>query len=405
MGRSSIMMVIGFNLIFATLGYNLSQTSIRGYENYIDYYSRSVCRHIASSAANMACSELTFSPNWRTGYSTTSFFGGTYRVNAVSLDSSRVRLDVTAQFNGVTLQPVVTLGLSKFSKFAYYSVVEGSIYWITGDTVWGPFHTQSKMNVSGKPVFYGKASAKNGIYKNPSSSKPEFYAGFQTGVNINLPNDISALKSYAAGGGKLFTNKDIYIEFLPNGNVTYREGSWGGAPTTVPLTTLAPNGVLMTDNGNLHVKGKLNGRVTIAAGGTTGGTKGRVWIDSSITYNTDPQTTPSSTDMMGIVCENEVIIADNANNTNPAKGVTIHASILSRSAGLEAENYSTRVKSGTLTLLGGIQQYQRGAVGTFASGVIKTGFLKNYRYDERLMVDSPPLYPNTGSYEVLSWYE
>jgi hypothetical protein len=56
-------------------------------------------------------------------------------------------------------------------------------------------------------------------------------------------------------------------------------------------------------------------------------------------------------------------------------------------------------------MLGGIQQYQRGPVGTFSGSSIVSGFRKNYRYDERLMIDSPPLYPTTGSYEVLSWYE
>ncbi|MCU0411022.1 MAG: hypothetical protein MUF82_00615 [Bacteroidetes bacterium] len=269
MGKTSILMVIGFNIIFATIGYNLSQTSIRGYENYIDYYNRSVCRHIGSSAANMAANELTFSPNWRVGYPTTNFGGGTYKVDAISLDSGRVRLDVTATYNGVTQYPVVTLGLTKFSKFAYYSVIEGAIYWITGDTVWGPFHTQQKLTVSGRPVFYGKVSAKNGIQKSPSSSKPEFYAGFQSGVDIKLPNDFSALKSHAQGGGMYWNNKDIYIEFLANGNVVWRDGSWTATPNTVPLTSLAPNGVIMADNANLHIKGVLNGRVTISATGSS----------------------------------------------------------------------------------------------------------------------------------------
>jgi hypothetical protein len=101
-----------------------------------------------------------------------------------------------------------------------------------------------------------------------------------------------------------------------------------------------------------------------------------------------------------------VIITDNANNDNPATGVNIQASILSRSGGLTADNYNHRPVSGTLTLLGGVQQYQRGPVGTFnSSNVIDHGFQKNYRYDNRLMIGSPPLYPTTGTYEVLSWYE
>jgi hypothetical protein len=403
MGRSNLLLVMGFNVLFASIGFNLSKVSTRGYENYLEYYNASVCRHIASSAANMASSELTFNPNWRVGYETTNFANGTYKVEVLSIDSQRVKLEVTANFNGIEKEAIVLLGLTKFSKFAYYSVIEGTIYWITGDTVWGPFHTQAKLSVAGKPTFYGKVSAKNGIYKNPSTSKPDFYAGFQSGVNINLPNDFSALKGYAQSGGQYWTGKNIYMEFLPNGNVTWRDGSWTATPTTVSVASLAPNGVLMADNANLHIKGKLNGRLTISATGTTTA-NGNVWIDSSVTYTDNPMTTTSD-DMLGIVCTNNVIITDNANNTNIAKGVNLHASILTSKGGLMAENYSSRGKSGTLTLLGGVQQYQRGAVGTFSGGVITSGFLKNYRYDERLMVDSPPLYPTTGSYEVLSWYE
>ncbi len=109
--------------------------------------------------------------------------------------------------------------------------------------------------------------------------------------------------------------------------------------------------------------------------------------------------------MLGICCDNNVIVSDNANNDNPATGVTIQASLLCRSGGLTAENYSTRPFSGTLTLLGGVQQYQRGPVGTSSGPSIVSGFQKNYRYDNRLMIGSPPLYPTTGTYEVLSWYE
>jgi hypothetical protein len=99
-----------------------------------------------------------------------------------------------------------------------------------------------------------------------------------------------------------------------------------------------------------------------------------------------------------------VVITDNAaNNSN----VRIEAALFSLSGGLKAEHYNTRPVSGTIHLVGGITQYQRGPVGTFSGSppVIVSGFQKNYRYDSRLMVESPPFFPTTGSYEILSWYE
>ncbi len=66
---------------------------------------------------------------------------------------------------------------------------------------------------------------------------------------------------------------------------------------------------------------------------------------------------------------------------------------------------ATRPPSGTIDLLGGIIQYQREAVGTFGYGGISSGFNKRYRYDDRLMRISPPRYPGTGIFEILSWFE
>jgi len=406
MGRSSLIMVISFNLVFAAIGFNLSKVATDAYDNYIDYYNRTVVRHIATGAANMAASQITFNPNWRTGYSTTSFGGGSYKATVADLDSGRIQLVVNSTYNNKTATSTLVLGLSKFSKFAYYSNIEGAIYWITGDTVFGPFHTQQKINVSGDPVFVGKATTKNGIFKSPSSSSPKFLGGYQGGVSINLPSDFSQLSSFAKAGGKYVYNQDMYLRFNSDGTVTYRFTSWSTAPAyTEPISVFAPNGVLMVDNGNLHIKGNVNGRLTISATGSSGVAKGNVWVDSSVTYNLNPLTNSVSTDMLGIVCDNDVIVADNGNNNTPLNGVTIHATILSRSGGLKAENYNTRPVGGTLTLLGGVQQYQRGPVGTFSGGSITHGFQKNYRYDDRLMIDSPPLYPTTGGYEVLSWYE
>jgi hypothetical protein len=55
--------------------------------------------------------------------------------------------------------------------------------------------------------------------------------------------------------------------------------------------------------------------------------------------------------------------------------------------------------------LQGIIQNTRKAVGTFSGGVINHGFSKRYRYDKRLMFSSPPMYPGTGAFEIVSWLE
>ncbi len=401
MGRSSVFMVIGFNMIFMAFGFNISRISTTAYENYIEYFDRSTAHKIASSAANMACSEVSFVPNWRTGYSNVPYLGGEYDVTVSDLDSGRIQITADAVYNGTSARVRIVLGISSFSKFAYFSNIEGSIYWITGDTVSGPFHTQQRLNVAGSPVFYGKVTAKNGLMKNPASSKPMFYGGFQKGVSIDLPANLNPLVAASQSGGAYFNNQDLWMTFNANGTVTYSVGSASATPTTVPLSTFAPNGVILANNGNMHIKGTVSGKVTISATGSSGLAKGNVWVDSSVTYVNNPMGGPSN-DLLGIVADNNVIVT---NNTNNAGNVNVHATIFSRSGGLTAENYNTRPAGGTLTVLGGIQQYQRGPVGTFSGSTIVSGFRKNYRYDERLYADTPPFFPTTGSYEVLSWLE
>ena len=106
--------------------------------------------------------------------------------------------------------------------------------------------------------------------------------------------------------------------------------------------------------------------------------------------------------MLGIIAKNEIYVTNNSANNS---SIDIHGSLYSESKGFGAENYDTRPVSGSINLLGGIVQNTRQAVGTFSSGVINHGFSKRYRYDERLMFSSPPMYPGTGAFEIVSWLE
>ena len=400
MGRTALLLVLGMSVIFVSIAPNIYHTSTFAYQNYLNYYSTESVHDLAESAANMTANQVFINSNYIGGFATKSLGNGTYKssVKKYPADTTKIEVDAYATVSGISDTITILLQPSSFSKFAYYSIVEGTIYWITGDTVWGPLHTEDVLHVSGNPTFEGKVTTKSGISKlNGSADHPQFLGGYQSGVSLTLPTDFSKLKNYAQNGGKYFSGgSDIYMAFNSNGTVTYRTGSWTAAATTVAINTLAPDGVLMVDGGNLHLKGKLNGQMTVVSTGTGK----NVYIDSSVTYNSNPQTNSNSTDMLGICCDNDVIITDNTNNHN----CEVDASIMSRTGGLSAQDYDTRA-IGTLTLLGGLQQYQRGAVGTFSGSTIVSGFHKNYRYDNRLMVSYPPDYPNTGSFEVLSWKE
>ncbi len=401
MGRTALLMVMGFSGIMLMMGLNLSRISIRSYENYVEYYNRTVAHQIAVAVANRYCNELYRFPNARPTVNNISFSGGRAAVTTADSSGGRVWMRVTSEYDGVRDTIMIQWGLSRFSKFAYFSNIEGSIYWISGDTVWGPFHTQQRVNVSGSPVFYGKVTTKNGIFRSPRLSKPKFYGGYQSPVNITLPSDLNPLINAASMGGKLFRNTDVEITFHEDSTITVKEGA--NPPQRHPIATYARNGTIFVQDGNLRVKGTVAGKLTIGASGSSGAAKGNVWIDDDIVYKRDPQQGPSP-DLLGICAQNNIIITDNAANRSD---VRIHAALFSLSGGLTAQNFRTRGPSGTIHLIGGITQHQRGPVGIFSGSPprITNGFYKNYRYDERLMVDSPPFFPLTGSHEILSWYE
>jgi hypothetical protein len=402
-GKAALFLVVGFSLIFLTIGKNFGGLSTSAVDNLTDYYTETVAHDIAVTGANMAANKIFFDPTWTAGYNNVNYQNGTLNVTVNVLDAFKNirQITSTGNFNGATSTASVTLQPSKFSKFAYYSISEGgTIWWIASDTVWGPFHTQDYLRANGKPVFWGKATTKKDLIKANSSSTPYFYGGFEKGVDLPLPLDaVAGLETPADAGGYKFTLKDtVYLTFAVDSiKIKY---AWNGATTTFLASTFAPNGVIFAKNAVLRLKGTVKGQYSVVASGTS--PKGKIFLDDNIVYNTDPRVDPSSEDMLGIIAKNEILITENAVNNDH---INIHGSIYSESKGFGAQNHDTRPVSGNINLLGGIIQNTRQAVGTFSGSTINHGFAKRYRYDDRLMFSSPPMYPGTGSFEIVSWLE
>lgn len=400
MGRTSLMMVMGFSLMLMLMGYNLSYVSTEAYQNYMQYYNRTTSHNLAAGFANMGSQVIYRTPNARPRWIERPLDGGTVSLWTDTLAQGRVRLTSTSNYQGYKDTVIIVWGQSKFSKFSYYSVIEGAINWASKDTIYGPFHTQDKMTVNYNPVFWGKATNKLGMTKNPSSSKPEFHAGYQTGIDIPMPSDFNPLKNAALSGGKYLKGKDVLISFYGDGKMKIKIGT--NPDTVVNISTYAPNGALLIDSANVRIKGTFSGQLTLAVQNGGASNKGKVYFDSSIVYKTNPLTDPASTDLLGICSDDSLVITNNSNN---ASDISIQSALFSRLKGLGAEQYNNGVVRGRINLLGGVSQQQRAAVGTLSGGVVNSGYSKSYRYDERLMVQSPPYYPTTGSYEILSWYE
>ena len=405
-GKAILFVVVGFGIIFALMGLKFGSVSTSSVKNFVQYYSATKAHNIAISGANLAANAIFLDSTWTSGYNNLSFEGGTINVSVQILDPVKNirQITSTSSYNDTSSVVKVVLQPSQFSKFAYYSIYENGVYFVTGDTIWGPLHTQDYLYVSGSPVFNGKVTTLKGIKKYYwSYNKPIFNGGYQQGVSLTIPpTSVSTLETNANNGGFTFTKHDtVYLTFA-NDSVRYKY-TYNGAQTTAKTSTLAPNGTIFADNAVLRIQGTVQGQVTVGASSSSSSGKGTVYLDGNIVYKTDPVTNPNSTDLLGIVAQNNVYVThNNANND----GITIDAAIFAQNGGFGAQDYDSWDTDGSyIHLLGGITQKNRLAVGTFGGWYGMTGFYKDYRYDNRFMSVAPPNYPATGGFEIVSWYE
>jgi hypothetical protein len=416
MGKASVLLVLGYSALLLMSGLLMSDMSVQAYDNAMTYYDQETARNIAISGANMAANQLFQYPPmingnpWFNGYTTpVSFNGGSFVVtidSTTSLDpisgERRMTLTSVATYRDSTATVIAILRPSNFAKFAMYAGAAGSaVYWATYDSIFGPTHVEGTLRTHGTPYFGGKVTVKNNVDSTSWSGHPIFNAGVETGVSIPLNKDYSKLREKASSGGKTFTgNDDLYLHFKGD-SITYKRAA-AGPDTTVLASALAPNGAIVLNNsaGKLHVQGLVKGRFTVGAIDTQSTSRGKVVIDDNITYNTDPRTTPGSTDMLGIVANQSITIADNtASGHGP--NFTVMAALFSYASSVDVENRDTR-NLGTLFTYGGWTVNDIFA--TTNSGITK-GLKVNLRFDERFRTSAPPFFPTTKAYEILAWYE
>jgi hypothetical protein len=404
MGRSALILVLGFSTALLVIGDHIASVSSQGVDNYTYYYNSATARAIAGSGINIASRAIFENPVWRDGFSNKPFGGGVFSCQLQDLGNNRVRMTSKATFQNVTRMVSCVLQPSSFSRYAYYSTTDMSGYWITGDTCWGPFHCNNTLNVAGTPVFMERATCLSGLNKFDGATHPVFKGGFDQGINVTLPSDLTPLKNAAQSGGKYFTGGKTFIEFMSNGKIKWRQGGaddWSGGGWSIDdITTIAPNGAIWVENHDVRVKGVVKGKLTV-------GTSKDIWIDDDVTYSADPRLGPSD-DLLGLVAEKKLWITDNSANHGPGNDFVLMASVFSRTDGLWAEHYGSRGVEGKMTTVGGIVQKVGGYTGVFSGSppTVVHGFQPGGAYyDLRLLNDAPPFFPTTGNFEVVSWFE
>ncbi|MBN2013288.1 DUF4900 domain-containing protein [candidate division KSB1 bacterium] len=412
MGRAMMLIMAGLSLTLSNVRSNHVRMSERNLEMSISEFNEQQLRNVASSATNIAVSKLYRDYTWRTGYDTLMISGGSCHITVqdndvdTTLKMGEVKVTTIARVGDQIDTIIVKMDKPAFSKYAIFTDNQPTpIYYITGDTITGPMHTNSKYYFAGTPVFKGKVTSVDPEYvKYNVTTDPQFLKGAEFGVDrIELPIDLNEIYNVAASGGKVF-DKTVKLVFNGDGTYTYQTYEWNGymwywsAPAIEDMTT--SNGVIVTtDDHNIFIEGTIKGKVTVASGGN-------IYITNDLVYATNPIAHPTSSDVAGLIAKQNVIIKD-IDECKP--NCEIHASIMALNKSFYVENYSSNDAKGVLTVLGGIIQDERGAVGTFnyvdGKTVIASGYLKDYIYDDRFFKLEPPYFPTVEKPQIGLWEE
>ncbi len=354
------------------------------------------------------------------------------------------KLESTGTHDGVARQVTLEAEQVSFTRYSYFTTDEDTQWWfgwefpvwfITGDVVYGPLHTNDRLYIYGEedvagPTFDGPVSISNarGTLVDPWTGRLytqpiEYYHGgppldnpvFNQGLTLNAPDItfpstsetdaqavLSRVKTAAQQAGGTYLRGDSDIALLPDGtmDVTYNDTSlsppqWVTQNMPIPANCAIfvdsnPNDVDPdTADGDVNIFGILNGRLSVA-------TTQDIVITDDILYNDDPITNPNSQDMLALVGDNIILHHDAA----PQGGnVEIDAYILALDTSFTVSRFDwywdAYYNKGTMTVLGGITQVRRGAVGVFngSTGEKLSGYEKCYIYDDRLADKCPPYFP------------
>ncbi|MBU2541037.1 MAG: hypothetical protein KJ593_03950 [Candidatus Omnitrophica bacterium] len=363
--------------------------------------------------------------------------GGTYQAiidpdqsNFSGSVKNRFIITVRGIVGGISRTLIAAVQIDNFARFAYFSDDEhygrgrdrAPVWFITGDEIWGPTHTNGHFHILGNPIFHDAVVSVDDFitYFTPAPSAgndPQFLGGLTLGIDpIPMPHQAIELHTASVQGGEVF-NGNTTIVLNADGTMDVTNGQLLQTEGCSPCNRSLPaNYALYVSGGDLTLSGTLDGSLTV-------GTNRDIIIADDIRYNcedpliacpgdpnelcVDAALRDACDDMLGIIAEKEVIVSDSIAHNH----IRIDGSIMAMDQSFTVENYNTGDPRGILTVFGGIIQDQRGPVGTGSVNMVNGeaeithGYAKNYIYDSRFATNPPMYFPRTGDYLNLVWQE
>jgi hypothetical protein len=418
-----VVYLILFGLIITTMAsrMQIQRSATDSVINYVEKYNEQNVRNIANAAANKALNALIINVYETVGQTDALLYGGKYtyyferKTQDPTLSPTQIRITAMSTYEDQKDTVIVLLTRPSFSRYAYFTNHEGNIWFATGDTLRGPTHTNTYFQMTGSPVFFGKVTSHqwynaNSPYREglTGPTNPVFLGGTEWGIpEIAMPDEIPQETIDAAiAEGIYINNRYVWIEFQSDGTakIAAKNSSTPPNPGQYTTYTLAStNGVIYIYYSStrplVRVKGTVNGQVTVA-------TSGSMEITDNLVCAVNPMINPSSNDMLGLVAAKDIVVTNNQVNQDriiQATIMTLNTSI-SNTTNFYVQDYNL-YRYGYLRLYGGLIQNARGAVGLVGDAWSRKGYLKDYRWDQRLADMTPPHYPALFALRKIAWWD
>ncbi len=311
-------------------------------------------------------------------------------------------------------------------------------YFITGESVNGPMHTEDHVGVCGKPTF-GRTEGDRIEFRSEGFTGDEGYSNEGCGSaeptfkgNHILPSEVPSIEP-PPGDEELqhiveapyeYENKTEIVLTGPTMTVKKYVGV-KGKETTETNVPFPPNGVIYVSGscatayspfgpvpgytedsgcGNVYVHGEYTSALTIGA-------QNDIVINGNITTPHNAEGTPTSNAMLGLIANNFVRFyhpltgvrkkgyTECGSATNAAADLnepTVYAAMLAVKHSVIVDNFDCGTPTlGHVNIYGAVAGlFSNGLTGIVSGGTIVHGYPYNAKYDNRLQVEEPPHFLN-----------
>jgi len=223
MGKAALIFVVGMTIVMGRMLVSSNAQIISLSQKITDRYEKIISRYIVISGANIALSNLSADPLWRTGIPNTSFNGGSFSVTVTDV-GTEVELSTVGTYLDVTRNiEIITIFRAPLEDLALYATGDVTRVDVL-DEFGTPDSTLMAENQGELPEVYdqnlidmatsqGQVQADTVFYPIDGYPNPSFYYSYPTANVTHVLGDL-----WVQGG------RTIYGIFLVEGSITM-EGS------------------------------------------------------------------------------------------------------------------------------------------------------------------------------------